>query len=285
MTGTLATAMLLVAATVVAVPGGSRARLARLTGRRRIVWSNLVAWSDLVESGRRALFRDQAAQRWAVPLTGGVSGLLAAVGYGPVAGVVVAAYGALATRVVMRRHTARTAREALHHTLDGLACLVGDLRAGIPPATALDAALPLLTAQAGVTSMADLARQADSSVRGQVLARLAAAWQVAEAAGAPLGDVLERLDAEVRSAERARALAAAQSASSQVTAVLLGALPLAGIVLGYGMGADPLAVLLDTPVGAACSITAVGLQLAGLGWTRRLAAIDPARVDLAEAGR
>jgi tight adherence protein B len=279
MTGTLATAMLLVAAAVVAVPGGSRARLARLTGRR---W---IAWSDLVGSGRRALLRVQGAQRWAVPLAGCGSGLLAAVGYGPVAGVVVAAYGGLAARLLVRRHTTRVTREALHHTLDGLACLVGDLRAGIPPATALDAALPLLTAEPGATSMADLARQADSSVRGQVLGRLAAAWQVAEAAGAPLGDVLERLDAEVRSAERARALAAAQAASSQVTAVLLGALPVAGVALGYGMGADPLAVLLETPVGAACAITAVVLQLAGLGWTRRLAAIDPARIDLAGAAR
>lgn len=281
MTGALATAaLLLVAATVVAVPSGSRARLARLTGRRR------VQWSDLVASGRRALLlRIQGTQRWAVPLTGCGSGLLATVGYGPVAGVVVAAYGALAARLVVRRHMARIAREALHHTLDGLACLVGDLRAGIPPATALDAALPLLTPVAGVTSMADLACQADSSVRGQVLARLAAAWQVAETSGAPLGDVLERLDAEIRSAERARALAAAQSASSQVTAILLGALPLAGVALGYGMGADPLVVLLETPVGAACAITAVVLQLAGLGWTRRLATIDPARVDLAGAGR
>jgi tight adherence protein B len=279
MTGLLVAAMLLVATAVVAVPGGSRARLARLTGKRR------VAWSDLIESGRRALLRVQGAQRWAAPLAGCGSGLLAAVGYGPVAGVVVAAYGVLAARAVVRRQTARTAREALHHTLDGLACLVGDLRAGIPPVTALDAALPLLTAEAGVASMADLARQADSSARGQVLARLAAAWQVAEVAGAPLGDVLERLDAEVRSAERARALAAAQSASSQVTAVLLGALPLAGIALGYGMGADPLAMLLETPVGGACAITAVVLQLAGLGWTRRLAAIDPARIDLAGAGR
>ncbi len=279
MTGALATALLLTAAVLVAVPGGSRARLARLTGRCR------VTWSDVVESGRWALFRVQGAQRWAVPLTGCGSGLLVAIGYGPVAGVVVAVYGTLAARVVVRRHMARIAREALHRTLDGLACLVGDLRAGIPPATALDAALPLLTAGAGATSMADLARQADSSVRGQVLARLAAAWQVAEAAGAPLGDVLERLDAEVRSAERARALASAQSASSQVTAVLLGALPLAGIALGYGMGADPLAMLLETPVGAACAITAVALQCAGLGWTRRLAAIDPARVDLAGAGR
>jgi tight adherence protein B len=284
MTGILVMALLLVATVVVAVPGGSRARLARLTGRRQPLWP----W--LLESGRRALARVPGSQRWAVPVVGCGAGLFATAGYGPVAGMVAGAYGGLAARVVLRRRTARVAQEALHNTLDGLACLVGDLRAGIPPAAALDAALPLLTVAGvtvagGVTSMADLTRHADSGARGRVLVGLAAAWQVAETAGAPLGDVLDRLDAEVRSGERARALAAAQSASAQVTAVLLGALPLAGVILGYGMGADPLAVLFGTPLGAVCAITAVVLQLAGLGWTRRLAAIDPTRVDLTGVGR
>ena len=58
--------------------------------------------------------------------------------------------------------------------------------------------------------------------------------------------------------------------------MLLAALPLGGIALGYGIGADPLQVLLHTTLGAACAIGAVILQCAGLLWCDRLVA-GPAR--------
>jgi tight adherence protein B len=282
-TGILASGLLLAAAAVLTVPGGSRARLGRLTGIGKPPRPSLSA------SGRRVLAWADGSQRWAVLLAGFGSGLLCTVGYGPVGGVVAGGYAGLAVWVGLRGRAARTARQVLQDTLDGLACLVGDLRAGVPPAAALDAAMPLLTGarsgRGGFTTVADLADQADPTPRGQVLARLAAAWQVAETVGAPLGEVLERLDMEVRGSERARALAAAHAASARATATLLGALPVAGVFLGYGMGADPLAVLLGTPAGAACAITAVALQLGGLAWSRRLAEIDPDRIDLAEISR
>jgi tight adherence protein B len=282
MTALIPTSLLLVAAAVLAVPGGSRARLGRLTGAR----PPLRSW--LSRSGRRVSEWADRSQRQAVVLAGCGVGLLGAAGYGPVAGVVAAAYAGLAVRVTLRKRAARAARHLLQNTLDGLACLVGDLRAGVPPAAALDAALPLLTGApsggVGFTTVADLTGQADPGPRGQVLARLAAAWQVAETVGAPLGEVLERLDTEVRGGERARALALAHAASAKATATLLGALPLAGVVLGYGMGADPVAVLLGTPVGAVCAVAAVALQLGGLAWSRWLAEIDPARIEPAEVG-
>jgi tight adherence protein B len=283
MTGILSAGLLLAATAVLAVPGGSRTRLQRLTGTRSRPWPWFLA------SGRQLLAWADGSQRGAVSLAGCGFGLLGAVGYGPVGGVVAAAYGGLAVRVGLRRRATGASRQALQNTLDGLACLVGDLRAGVPPAAALDAALPLLIGVpargGGVTAVADLAGHVDPTPRGQVLVRLAAAWQVAGTIGAPLGQVLERLDAEVRSGERARALAVAHAASAQATATLLGALPLAGIALGYGMGADPLAVLLGTPAGAVCAISAVVLHLIGLGWSRRLVEIDPNRMDPAGAGR
>ena len=39
------------------------------------------------------------------------------------------------------------------------------------------------------------------------------------------------------------------------------------------MGADPLRILLHTPIGAACAGVAVLLQLVGLAWTNRLARV------------
>ena len=51
---------------------------------------------------------------------------------------------------------------------------------------------------------------------------------------------------------------------------MLAALPLGGIGLGYAIGADPLDVLLRTPLGAGCAMVAVVLQCAGFLWAQRL---------------
>jgi tight adherence protein B len=96
-------------------------------------------------------------------------------------------------------------------------------------------------------------------------------WRLAEQTGAPAADLVERIEADARAADRARAGAAAQAAGAQATALLLAALPLAGIGLGYTIGADPLQVLLHTPLGAACAVGAVLLQCGGMLWADRLA--------------
>jgi tight adherence protein B len=180
----------------------------------------------------------------------GVAALLAG---GPVAGVVCGVYSGLAVTVLLRRRWERAAAEALSTALDAVAVLAADLRTGGAPDAALGAALPALEGSPWV------------------LDRVGRAWQVAESAGAPLADLLDRLETDLRGLERVRQMAAAQAAGAQATAWLLAALPVAGIGVGYGMGADPLQVLLGTPVGAACAGIALLLQVAGLAWSTRLA--------------
>lgn len=99
-----------------------------------------------------------------------------------------------------------------------------------------------------------------------------AAVRLADRTGAPLAELLERVEADARAFDRGMAAAAAQSAGANATALLLAALPLGGVALGYGIGVDPLAVLLHTPVGAACALAAMGLQAGGLLWAERLGA-------------
>jgi tight adherence protein B len=169
---------------------------------------------------------------------------------GPVAGLVAGVYGAVAARLVIRRAAGRTGASRRAEQLDLLAAAAADLRAGLPAGTAL----------------AGLAGDA----RDRVQSRVRSAMLLAERTGAPLADVLERIEADARGADRARAAAAAQTAGSRATAWLLAGLPLGGIGLGYAIGADPLAVLLRTPIGAACACGAVGLQLAGLAWAGRI---------------
>lgn len=189
---------------------------------------------------------------------GAIGAAVATLAAGPVAGAAAAVYGTLAASMVLRRRRVRWSAEATARALDAVAVLAADLRAGTAPGGALSAALPALS----VTDVAPVAR---------LVERITSSWEVAEAAGAPLADLLDRLETDARGLDRVRANAAAQAAGATATAWLLAALPVAGIGVGYGMGADPLGILLHTRVGAACAGLALLLQVAGMAWSGRLA--------------
>jgi tight adherence protein B len=186
----------------------------------------------------------------------GAAGGLAGTTGGVVAALVAVVYAALALRAVRRAAAARTAGVARTGALDVVGGLAADLRAGVAPASALD------------TARRDLAGT-DPAVR-RARRRLDAACEVSERLGAPLADLLDRVEADLRATERARTSVAAQTSGARASTLLLALLPVAGVGLGYTMGADPLRVLLHTPVGAVCLVTAMGLQCAGLVWTARL---------------
>ncbi|GAA3760098.1 hypothetical protein GCM10022225_52040 [Plantactinospora mayteni] len=176
---------------------------------------------------------------------GGIVGILAG---GPVAAFAVAVYTGLAVRGLLRRRASRSAERAHRRQLDALCGLAADLRAGLPPST-------VMVAAGGSDRLAGLAR---------------AAVRLAEQTGAPLADLVERIEADARAMDRGLAAAEAQAAGARATAWLLAGLPAGGIALGYGIGVDPLEILLHTPIGAACAVGAIVLQLVGLLWAGRL---------------
>ncbi|GIG90910.1 type II secretion system F family protein [Plantactinospora endophytica] len=260
----LAGACLVGAAILVGWPSG------RLRARRRAVISGRHTADTVQESGSgdistaigpgARLPRSAALDRlltsvppWRTVLVGvvlgGVGGALAG---GPVAALAVAAYTGLAVRALLRRRANRTAEHAHRRQLDELCALAADLRAGLPPSTALSTATSVVD---GPDRLAGLAR---------------AAVRLAEETGAPLADLVERIEADARAMDRGLAAAEAQAAGARATAWLLAGLPAGGIALGYGIGVDPLAILLHTPIGAACAVGAIILQLAGLAWAARL---------------
>ncbi|MEE6261271.1 hypothetical protein V1633_22570 [Plantactinospora sonchi] len=199
---------------------------------------------------------------------GGTTGALVA---GPVAAVLLAAYTGLAVRAAVRRRSNRRAERARRDQLDGLCALAADLRAGLAPFVLP----PPTTAQSRLNSRSESARPAtglaDPAWPATRLTELArSAVRLAEQTGAPLADLVERIEADARAMDRGLAAAHAQAAGARATGWLLAVLPLGGIALGYGIGVDPLRILLHTPVGAACAVAAVVLQLAGLLWTDRL---------------
>ncbi len=175
---------------------------------------------------------------------------------GPVAAGCAGAYAGAAALLLVRRRRAVRAAAAWSSALDAVEALAGDLRAGQPGPAALAVALPALAND-------------DPAVR-LVADQVAAAVSVGDVTGAPLADLLERVEADARAGHRRRERSRAQAAGATATAWLLAALPVAGVALGYGLGADPLQMLLHTRLGAGCASAAVLLQFAGVYWTSRL---------------
>ncbi|MBX7269454.1 hypothetical protein KIF24_27880 [Micromonospora sp. Llam7] len=217
-----------------------------------------------------------------------IGGLLA----GPVAAAALAGYGTLGVRALLRRATGSRAARARRERLDQLCALAADLRVGLPVPvaaqvlTSLSSTLATAPAQPVPVDEADVdaGRSAgfdqgtpDRPAPGVAVDRLGrlaqAAVRLAERTGAPLAELVERIEADARSTDRGLAAAAAQASGARATALLLAALPLGGIGLGYGIGVDPLQVLLHTAIGGGCAIGAVGLQVVGLLWAERLAVV------------
>jgi tight adherence protein B len=204
--------------------------------------------------------------------------LAAAIGLaagGPVAAAALAAYGAAGFVIVRGAAGRRALRLARRQASDAVLGLAADLRAGLALEPAWRIAEETLhQAESGLLPGWRKRPHPGAAGAGPVVLvaqRLSAAAVFAEACGAPLADVLERLDTDLRAIDRARAAASSQAAGARASAAVLAVMPLAGIGLGVAVGVDPWSVLLHTPLGALALGLAVALQLAGIAWTARLA--------------
>lgn len=199
--------------------------------------------------------------------------------------------GAVAVPLVgraLRRRDERAAAERVSAAVSALCGTVaGDLRAGRPPHVALADALETADWPRS-PDLAEIARLLLSAARfgGDVpkalraaarcgpgaegLNAVAACWQVAVDGGAGLAAALDRVAAALRAEADQREDLRAQLAGPRSTAVLLALLPVFGLVLGTGLGADPSAVLLHTSAGLACLVAGAVLEWGGLAWTARI---------------
>ena len=182
-----------------------------------------------------------------VVLAVGAALVLGLVVGGPVLAAVAVVYAGLGGRALLRRAARLRALAEREMAIAKLAGLAADLRAGLPPS-------------------------GEEFAPGRIGRLIGSVWRLAERTGAPAADLVERIEADARAADRAAASATAQAAGAQATALLLAGLPVGGIGLGLTIGADPVGVLLHTPLGGACAIGAVLLQGAGLIWSERLMA-------------
>lgn len=168
--------------------------------------------------------------------------------------------------------------------VDAVHGMVAELRAGAHPVVAAesaarDAKAPARSVLLAISATARLGGDltttlhrctTDTPTLAPVLRPLINAWSLAQHHGLPLADVLDAVRRDVagrlRFARRVRARMAGPKASGTVLAVL----PLLGVVLGEGMGARPVHVLLATPLGQTLLALGTALICAGLYWITRL---------------
>jgi tight adherence protein B len=202
---------------------------------------------------------------------------------GPVAAALAVGVTAFVVRWRIRRRRGQDAAAERAGAVEACGVLAAELGAGRAPADALAAAAEVAAgparealraaaaaAGAGENVGSTLAGAAPASAVAPLLRALGACWGVCATSGSGLAAAVQRLEEGLRADQAQRRAVDAELAGPRATAALLAVLPGIGLLMAAGLGADPLHVLLGTPLGLAC--LAVGLTLDGLGvlWTARL---------------
>ena len=179
---------------------------------------------------------------------------------------------------IRRAQARREARRGfVRAALDALA---DALRAGLTPAAAVaqvdDSEEQLLApVRAAITmggDVPDALRQTAARPGAETLNAVASAWQIAERCGAPLAEVLDSLSENAGHERELQRQVAAGVGPARATAHLMAFLPVFGVVIGRGLGTDPIAIMTGTALGAACLFMGVCLACAGLWWVERISA-------------
>jgi tight adherence protein B len=258
------TAALLSAALAVLVwPDGSTRR------RQRVIRVVRGAADPARRTGRLRLPVPAATVGGAVAVAAAVSTPLVAA----LAGVVAAV--ACRTWVLGRRAARADARLAA--VAEGLGALAAELRSGRSLDAAADTAAAACGDEASGRALARAVRgQGAASAGGQpdgvatALERISAAARLSGRTGCSLAVVLAAVEDDLRARRRADQEVRAATAAPRAAAALLAGLPVFGLLMGSGVGADPWQVLTTTGTGQVLLVAGVGLELAGLTWSRRL---------------
>jgi tight adherence protein B len=121
-----------------------------------------------------------------------------------------------------------------------------------------------------IISAASTAFRHAGATEPRIWDRLAACFDIAEASGCPLADVLTRFAAQLEVEDDAEAARQTALAGPRATVSLLTWLPLMGLGLGIALGVDPVAILVGTPLGLAALAAGLVLTVAGRMWSARL---------------
>jgi tight adherence protein B len=233
-------------------------------------------------------FRELAPQRppevrrraWPVLLP---VALLPVLVLGPVVPLLAAAAVLAATRATTAHRRRAAAAGERAGAVEALGALAAELSAGRTPPDALRAAAAVAAGPAaealrsaaaagelGGDVPAVLASPPVATVVAPTLRSLAACWSVCGSSGSGLASAVQRLEEGLRADQAQRRAVQAELAGPRATALLLAVLPGGGLLMAGALGADPLRMLLQTPLGLFCLAAGLGLDALGLLWTNRL---------------
>ena len=177
-----------------------------------------------------------------------------------------------------RRRAAARAADRGARVQEACEVMAGELAAGLPPGQVLAAAATVCPELTGVVaahrlggSVPDALRAAAAEPGARDLALVAAAWQVAHRSGAGLAEALGGVSVALRERQSLRRLVGSELSSARATARLMVGLPVLTLVMGSGIGGDPIGFLVGSPGGWACLGGGLVLGLAGLGWIEAIA--------------
>jgi tight adherence protein B len=185
----------------------------------------------------------------------------------------------LGARAWLAARAARGSDVQLRSLADGLGALAADLRSGRSLDAATGAAVSACADSDCGPALAQAIRAPGAFPSGtgdpdleQALSRIAAAVRLSARTGCSLAAVAGAVEDDLRARHRRRLELRAATAAPRASASLLAGLPLLGLAMGNGVGADPWGVLTGTGVGQALLVAGVALEAAGLAWSRRLVA-------------
>lgn len=171
-------------------------------------------------------------------------------------------------------------RRALPDILRGLRTLNRELRAGADPLIAVDGAGRACRG-AGARVLGRLAvlmrSGSDNEPTGggaepedRALDVLRSGWLLSRRHGVAFGRVVSGIADELSDEVTGEQARAAQLAGPRLSGYVMAGLPLMGLLLGAGMGVDPVGVLLGSAAGHLLLMVGVALMCAGLLWSARI---------------
>lgn len=182
-----------------------------------------------------------------------------------------------AARAAIGRRVEDREERRLRGLLEALGALTAELRSGRTVEAASADAARSCPDEGAAEALVRALRAPDlplppvtNGAFADALERIAAAVRLSGRTGCSLAAVLAAVEDDVRARLRhARELRTAV-AGPRASAALLAGLPLLGLAMGGGIGADPWRVLTTTGTGQMLLVLGVALEVVGLAWTARL---------------